>query len=104
MRPEPGEVRQASDSAGAEVADQLLGVVVLPTLVRAALGVLLVRPHQQPGQLAADHLAAEQLRQLRQGDQPLGIPGRPVVIGPVADPEDPVVGLAASWSRSATLV
>src|SRR5829696_6530666 len=32
-------------SAGAEVPQQLLGVVVLPALVRAALGVLLVQPH-----------------------------------------------------------
>jgi len=78
-------------SAWTEVADQLAGVVVLPALRRAALGVLLVQAHQQIGQLAADHLGAKQLRQLGEPDEPVRIPGRPVVIGPVGDPEDPVV-------------
>ena len=43
---------------------------------------LLVQAHQQVGQLAADHLGAEQVRQLGECDEPLRVPGRPVVISP----------------------
>jgi hypothetical protein len=50
--------------------------------------------HQHVGQLAADHFGAEQLPQLGERDQPLHRPGRPVVISPVADPEDLVAGLS----------
>jgi DNA-binding CsgD family transcriptional regulator len=49
-------------SAWTEVVDQLAGVIVLPALGHAALGVLLVQAHQQIRQLAADHLGADQLR------------------------------------------
>mgnify|MGYP007009030105 CR=1 FL=1 len=91
-------------SAWTEVVDQLAGVVVLPALSRAALGVLLIQAHQQTGQLAADHLGAKQLRQLRKPDEPVRIPGRPVVIGPSVIRKTRWWVSAASWSSSPALV
>jgi hypothetical protein len=44
-------------------------------------------------EMAADGRAAEQLRQLREGEEPVGVPGRPVGIVAVDDPIDDVVRL-----------
>src|SRR4029453_13690861 len=88
-----GQAPGASSAAG-EVVQQRTGVVVLPALVGAVLGVLLVQAPQQVGQLAADDRPPEQPRQLGQGDQPLRIPGCPVIVGSVGDAEDLMVGLA----------
>jgi hypothetical protein len=80
-------------SAWTEVADQLASVVVLPAQVRSAVGGLHDQAHKKLGQFDSEHLGAEQLRQLGERDEPLRVPGRPVVIGPVGDPEHLVVSL-----------
>src|SRR5204863_359499 len=38
-------------------------------------------------------LPPEQVGQLREVDEPVRVPGGPIVVGPIADPEDDVVGL-----------
>jgi len=58
--------------------------------------------HQQVRQLAADQLAGEQARQLRQPDQPVRVPGGPVVVA-VGDSEDLVVGLGGLVEQLADL-
>src|SRR5438270_11568872 len=85
-----GEVWSA---LAAEVADDLLGVPVLPLLLRLLARVVLVELHEHPGQLAPNGGAAQYLRQLGVIDQPVGVPGRPVVVGPVGDAEHLMVRL-----------
>jgi len=54
----------------------------------------LVQADEQVDQLAAHRPDAEQVRQFREIDELLRIPGRPVIVGPVDDPEHLVVRLA----------
>lgn len=69
------------------------GIVVLPASGRALGREFPVEADEQVDQLAADRPGAEQVRQLRQADQPVGIPGRSVRIFAVGYPVHPVMGL-----------
>jgi hypothetical protein len=66
--------------------------------------VLLVQAHEQVDQFAADGGDAEQGRQLGEFDEPLGVPGRPVVIGPFDDPVDAMVNLAGLVQQVGNLI
>src|SRR6266849_7811655 len=101
MRVSPGAVRAASWRV--EVAEDPLGVIVLPGLAGLVGGVLLVEADEQVGQLAADGLDTEQRGQFGEVDQPVRIPAGPVVVGAVDNPEDPVVGLACLVQQAADL-
>jgi len=68
--------------SGREVFTDSAGVVLLPRLGQAPVGVLLVQQDEQVHQLAADRFRGQQLRQFRQLNQPVGIPGRPVRVLP----------------------
>ena len=73
-----------------EPLDEVRGVAGLPALVGTD------RPfevHQGVHQVAADRSPAEQVWQLRQREQPLRVPRRPVRIGAIGDPVDRVVRL-----------
>jgi hypothetical protein len=87
-----------------EMAHDLAGVVQLPGFAWILGPVLLVEADEQVDQLAANGPAAQQVRQLRQLDQPLRIPRGPVIIGPVDDPEDTVVSLACLMKQTADLL
>ena len=76
------------------MAQDLTCVIGLPWFPGSLGRELLVQADKQVDQLAAHGPDAEQARQLRQVDKPLRIPGRPVIVGPVNDPEDLVVSLA----------
>jgi hypothetical protein len=47
---------------------------------------------------------AQQGRQLRQVDKPLRVPGGPVIVGPVDDPENTMVSLARLMQQAADLL
>src|SRR5580658_7697393 len=86
-----------------EVAEDLARVVALPGLAGMLGRVLLVEGDEQVDQLAADGLDAEQVGQLGQLDEPLRVPGRPVVVGSVDDAEHAMMGLARLVQQVADL-
>jgi hypothetical protein len=55
---------------------------------------VLVQVHEYVDQFATNGPAPEQAWKLGQVNQPLRIPGSPVIVGPVDDAEDPVAGNA----------
>ncbi len=65
---------------------------------------LLVQADEQVDQLAPDGPDAQQVRQLRQVNEPLGLPGGPVVVGSVDDPEDAMVSLAGLRQQAADML
>lgn len=67
------------------MAQDLASVADRPRSAGSLGRVLLVQADKQVDQLAAHGPGAQQVRQLRQVDEPLRIPGRPVIIGPVDD-------------------
>src|SRR5690349_2426282 len=90
----PSEIRSSgrwqiamSASGRLEMAQYLACVVLLPGLVGVLRRVLLVEADEQVHQLAADGPTTQQARKFRQVDQPLRIPGSPVIVRPVDDPE-----------------
>src|SRR5580658_2530210 len=83
-----------------EVAEDLARVVALPGLAGILGRVLLVEGDEQVDQLAADGLDAQQVGQLGQVDQPLRVPGGPVVVGSVDDGDTRWCVSPASCSRS----
>src|SRR5215467_14583305 len=85
---------QAVSASGREVIGELTGVEVLPGLAGPIGGELLVEADQHVDKLTPDGRLAEQLREFRQGDEPVGIPRGPVRIGTVDDPVDAVMGLS----------
>src|SRR5207237_8691221 len=72
---------------------QLPRVDVFPPLARLRQRVLLVELDEGVDELAPDGPLAEEVRQLRVVEQPVGVPRRPVGIVPVDDPVHDVVGL-----------
>jgi hypothetical protein len=82
------------------VAQDLACVVGLPRLTGSLGRVLLVQADEQVDQLAAHRPGAQQVRQLGQVDEPLRIPGSPVIVGSVDDPENTVVSLARLCSKA----
>src|SRR5215469_5320792 len=81
-----------------------LSVVGLPGLAGVPSGVLLVEADEEVGQLTADRLAVQQLGQIGEIDQPVGIPTCPVVIGAIHDPEDEMMSLGCFMQEAACLV
>ena len=73
--------------------DERPGVIVLPRARRLLLAVLLVEADEHVDELAANRRRAEQVGQLGQADEPVGVPRCPVVVGAVDDPVDAVVRL-----------
>jgi hypothetical protein len=65
---------------------------------------VLVPADEQVDRLAAHRPGAQQVRQLREVDEPLRVPGRPVIIGPVDDPENTMVSLARLLQQGADLL
>jgi hypothetical protein len=61
--------------------------------------VLLVQADEQGDQLAAHRPGAQQVRQLGQVDEPLRVPGGPVIVGSVDDPVHTMVVSPASCSK-----
>lgn len=78
---------------GQSLTDSLC-VPLRPSFARASPCVLLVERYEEPHELAPDRRASQQLRQLRQVDKPVGVPGCPVRVVPVDDPIHDVVRLA----------
>ena len=64
----------------------------------------LVQADEQVEQLAVHRPDAEQVRQFREIDELLRIPGRPVIVSPVDDPEHLVVRLARLMQQAADLL
>ena len=64
----------------------------------------LVQADEQVEQLAVHRPDAEQVRQFREIDELLRIPGRPVIVSPVDDPEHLVVRLACLMQQAADLL
>src|SRR5881275_2503240 len=87
-----------------EVAGDPACVVQLPGFGRVLGRVLPVQADQQVDQLAADRPGAQQVRQLRQVDEPLRVPGRPVIVRPVDDPENTMMSLACLMQQAADLL
>ena len=90
----------ASATRWPEMAQNLARVVGFPGFAGSLGCVLLVEADEQIDQLAAYGPGPEHIRQFGQIDEPLGVPGGPVVVGPLDDPEDTVVRLAASCSKA----
>jgi len=65
---------------------------------------LLVQADEQVDQLAAHGPDAQQGPQLREVDELLRIPARPVIVGPVDNPEHLVVRLACLMQQAADLL
>src|SRR5260370_6699390 len=86
------------------MAQDLAGVVAFPGFAGGLGRVLLVEAHEQIDQLAAYGPGTHQIRKFRQIDEPLRVPGGPVVVGPVDDPEDTVVSLARLVQQGADLL
>ena len=86
------------------MAQDLARVADLPGFAGTLGRELLVQADEQIDQLAADRPDAGQVRQLRQVDESLRIPRSPVIVGPVGDPEDPVVSLARLMQQAADLL
>ena len=70
------------------MAQDLACIVGLPRFAGRLGRILLVQADEQVDQLAAHRPGAQQLRQLGQVDEPLRVPGRPVIVAPVDDPEN----------------
>ena len=68
------------------MAQDLACVVGLPGFTGSLGRVLLVQADEQVDQLAAHRPGAQQVRQLGQVDEPLRVPGGPVIVGSVDDP------------------
>src|ERR1700736_385937 len=96
--------RYVSMAGWLEMAQDLACVVDLPRFAGTLGRVLLVQADEQVDQLAAHRPGAQQVRQLRQVDEPLRVPGRPVIIGPVNDPENTMVSLARLMQQGADLL
>src|SRR5260221_1366953 len=93
-----------SASGPTEIAEDLLGVVGLPGLGRPGGRVFLVQADEQVDQLTADGLDSQQRGQLGEADQPVRIPAGPILVSPIHDPEDPVVGLSRLMEKAADLL
>ena len=78
---------------------ELAGVVPLPGFAGTLGRVLLVEADEQVDQLAADPPGAQQVRQLRQVNQPLRVPGGPVVVSSWTTPKTRWCVSPASCSR-----
>src|SRR6185437_2732653 len=87
-----------------EVEQDLARVVGLPGFGRSLGRELLVEADEQVDQVASHRAGAQQVRQLRQVDEPLRVPGSPVVVCSVDDPENAVVGLACLMEQCADLL
>src|SRR5216683_5641089 len=83
-----------SASGVAELVEDPSGVVGLPGFAWAGGGVFLVEADEQISQLAADKLGVQQRGQFGEVDKPVGVPGGPVVVGTINDPEHAMVGFA----------
>src|SRR6516225_7396041 len=79
-------------------------VIDLPGFTGSLGRELLVQADEQIDQLAAYWPDAEQVRKLREVDEPLRIPGSPVIVSPVNDPEDTVMSLARLMQQVADLL
>ena len=79
-------------------------VVGLPGFAGSLGRELLIEADQQVDQLDAHRPDTDQVRQLREVDESLRIPGSPVIVGPVDDPKDPVVSLACLMQQAADLL
>src|SRR5436190_7754403 len=86
------------------MAQDLACVIGLPGLAGSLGPVLLVQADEQVDQFAAHGPCAQQVRQLGQVDEPLGVPGGPVIVGPVDDPENTMVSLARLMQQAADLL
>src|SRR5260370_11593031 len=93
-----------SASGPTEIAQDLLGVVGLPGLGRPGGRVFLVQADEQVDQLTADGLDSQQRGQLGEADQPVRIPAGPILVSPIHDPEDPMVGLSRLMEKAADLL
>src|SRR5258708_12966170 len=93
-----------SASGPTEIAEDLLGVVGLPGLGRPGGRVFLVQADEQVDQLTADGLDSQQRGQLGEADQPVRIPAGPILVSPIHDPEDPMVGLSRLMEKAADLL
>ena len=76
-------------------------VVHLPGFAGRLGRELPVEADEQVDQLTANGLGAQQLRQFRQVDEPLRLPGSPVIVGSVDDTEHTMVGLARLMQQPA---
>src|SRR5437868_5799166 len=86
------------------MAQDLACVPGLPRFAGSLGRVLLVQADEQVDQLAAYRPGAQQVRQLGQVDEPLRVPGGPVIVGPVDDPENTVVSLGRLMQQGADLL
>src|SRR5260370_4795883 len=93
-----------SASGPTEIAQDLLGVVGLPGLGRPGGRVFLVQADEQVDQLTADGLDSQQRGQLGEADQPVRIPAGPILVSPIHDPEDPMVGFSRLMEQAADLL
>src|SRR5688572_19003584 len=79
--------------SAAESGDELAGVEVLPPLVRRGRRVVPVQLDKQVDQVAPDRSGPQEDRELGESEQPVRVPGGPVLVDAVGDPVDGVVGL-----------
>jgi len=99
-QPRPGLDSARLDAArglpgpGFEVGENPFRVPLRPREVRARRRVVLVERHEKPDQLAANRFVSEDLRQLGEVQQPVGVPGGPIRIIAVNDAIDEMVRLA----------
>src|ERR687891_1162992 len=77
----------------AEVRHELARVVVFPPLVRRARRVVPVELDQQMDQVAPHRYGPQNVGKLGEPDQPVRVPGCPVLVDAVGDPVHRVVGL-----------
>ncbi len=86
------------------MAQDLACVVDLPRFAGSLGRVLPVQADEQVDQFAAYRPGAQQVRKLGQVDEPLRVSGRPVIVGPVDDPENTMVSLARLVQQGADLL
>src|SRR6516162_7015132 len=86
------------------MAQDLACVVGLPGFAWSLGRELLVEADEQVDQFASHGPGTQQVWQLRQVDEPLRVPGSPVVVGSIDDPENAMVGLARLMQQGADLL
>src|SRR6516162_310115 len=100
----PAARRYVSIAWWLEMAQDLACVVRLPRFAGSLGRVLLVEADEQVDQLAAYRPGAQRVRQLGQVDEPLCVPGGPVIVISVDDPEDTMMNLARLMQQAADLL
>ena len=98
------EIGSESGRLAAKVLDDPSRVPLRPRLAWRPVPILSVEADEHVGQLAADGLATKQFAKLREVDEPVRVPGGPIVVGAVRDSKDLVMGLCCLMQEASDAI